>query len=82
MKGPIDIYYDEEGDFLEITIINPPVESYCEDIHEDVFIRKDQNTHEVIGIGILNFKERAKELKDILIDVPVKINFEAIKPQK
>ncbi|GAJ19849.1 unnamed protein product, partial [marine sediment metagenome] len=58
MNGPINIYYDEEADFLEITITNPPPESYCEDIHEDVFIRKDQNTHEVIGIGILNFKER------------------------
>ena len=58
MNGPIDIYYDEEGDFLEITITNPPKESYCEDIHEDVFIRKSE-TGEVVGIGILNFKEHA-----------------------
>ena len=79
MKGPIDIYYDEEGDFLEITIINPPKESYCEDIHEDVFVRKDEETGEVIGIGILNFKENAKDLREILVDAPVKINFETIK---
>jgi len=79
MKGPIDIYYNEEGDFLEIIIINPPQESYCEDIHEDVFIRKDEKTGEIVGIGILNFKEHTKDLKDILINVPVKINFEMIK---
>ena len=79
MKGPIDIYYDVEGDFLEITIANPPKESYCEDVHEDVFIRKDEKTGEVIGIGILNFKEHTRDLKDILINLPVKINFESIK---
>ena len=78
MKGPIDIYYDEEGDFLEITISHPPKESYCEDIDEDVFIRRDEYTNEVIGIGILNFKLHTKDLKDILANAPVKINFETI----
>ena len=78
MKGPLDIYYDEEGDFLEITISNPPEESYCEDINEDVYLRRDEQTHEVIGIGILNFKLHAKDLKDILKNAPVKINFESI----
>jgi uncharacterized protein YuzE len=82
MNGPIDIYYDDEGDFLEITIANPPKESYCEDIDEDVFIRKDEATGEVIGIGILNFKEHAKDLKNILVNVPVKINFEILKTPK
>ena len=79
MKGPIDIYYDEEGDFLEITIANPPEESYCEDVSEDVFIRKDEDTQEVLGIGILNFKMHAKNLKEMLTNVPIKINFETIK---
>jgi len=76
MKGLISIYYDEEGDFLEITVANPPEESYCEDVNEDIFLRKDEETGEVIGIGILNFKENSKDLKDILAKVPVKINFE------
>jgi len=79
MKGPIDIYYDVEGDFLELTIMNPPKESYCEDVNEDVFLRKDEDTHEVIGLGILNFKTHAKDLKKILANVPVKINFETMK---
>lgn len=70
MKGQIDIYYDEEGDFLEITIVNPPNESYCEDVNEDVFLRKEEETGEAIGIGIL---------KDILVRAPAEINFSAIK---
>ena len=80
MKGPIDIFYDEEGDFLEITIANPPSESYCEDISENVFVRKDEKTGDVIGIGILNFKEHPVDLKNILVNMPVKISFETIKP--
>ena len=80
MNGKIDIYYDEEGDFLEITIANPPKESYCEDIDEDVFIRRDEGTGDVVGLGILNFKEHAKDLKDILVKAPVKINFELTEP--
>jgi len=82
MNGKIDIYYDDEGDFLEITIANPPKESYCEDVDEDVFIRRDEKTGEVVGIGILNFKKHAKDLKDILVKVPVKINFELTEPLK
>jgi uncharacterized protein YuzE len=80
MKGPIDIYYDKEGDFLEITILNPPKESYCEDISEDVYIRKAEKSGEVIGLGILNFTLHAKDLREILEKVPLRINFETIKP--
>ena len=81
MKGTIDIYYDDEGDFLEITIMPPPNESYCEDINDDVFIRKDEKTGEVVGIGILNFRKHTNNLKDILAKVPVKMNFETIDSQ-
>jgi len=81
MKGPIDIYYDEDGDFLELTVTNPPAESYCEDVSNDVFVRKDEKTGEIMGIGILNFKTHSGDLKDILVKVPVKINFEMLKKQ-
>jgi uncharacterized protein YuzE len=78
MKGGIDIYYDEEGDFLEITVTPVPEQSYCEDIDEDVFVRKDSNTNEIVGIGILNFKTHTDDLKETLSKVPIKINFETI----
>lgn len=75
MKGNIDIYYDEEGDFLEITIANPPYENYVEDVNEDIYIRKSEDG-KIIGIGILNFKNHPKDIKDILSNVPVKVSFE------
>ncbi len=76
MKGGIDIYYDEEGDFLEITIMPSPEQSYCEDINEDVFIRKNSDTEEIVGIGILNFKSHSSDLKNILSNIPIKVSFE------
>ncbi|MEK6843948.1 MAG: DUF2283 domain-containing protein [Nanoarchaeota archaeon] len=72
MEGKLHICYDEEGDYLEIFIskLSP---NYGEDIDEDITIFKDQKTNEIIGVGILNFRERAKNLKDIELKLPFKI---------
>ncbi len=78
MEGKMNLYYDEEGDYLTI-FIGESKPNYGEDITEDITLFKDEETDEVIGIGILNFREHAKELKDILANVPLKVNFEAIK---
>ena len=57
MKDQLQVYYDEEADFLEITM-GKFTHSYCRDIEEGVFERIDEDTGEVVGIGILSFKER------------------------
>ena len=72
------IYYDEEGDYLTI-FIGDSKPNYGEDIDDDLTIFKDQGSDDVIGIGILNFKERAKSLKDIELKLPFKVNFSALK---
>ncbi len=61
-----DIYYDEEGDFLEITRDAPPEHSYAEEVEEGVFIRRAEKTDNVVGIGILSFKKRATKLRRLL----------------
>ena len=61
-----DIYYDEEGDFLEITFGLPPKKEYSEEIEPGVFITKDETTEEIKGIGILSFKKRNQILKELL----------------
>ena len=66
MESKMNIYYDDEGDFLEITVSNHPSESYCEDVHEDVFVRKDENTGEVKSIGIIGFTKRTAVLRELL----------------
>tara|TARA_Y100000034_G_C6902101_1_gene417480 strand:- start:3573 stop:3830 length:258 start_codon:yes stop_codon:yes gene_type:complete len=61
-----DIYYDESGDFLEITFGVPPKTEYSNEIEPGVFITKDEETNEVKGVGILDFKKRVQLLKEIL----------------
>ena len=61
-----DIYYDEEGDFLEITFGEPPEIEYTDEVEEGVFITKNEQTDEVYSIGILSFKKRVQVLKRVL----------------
>ncbi|MBS3080742.1 DUF2283 domain-containing protein [Candidatus Pacearchaeota archaeon] len=72
MKGNMRIYYDEEGDYLEI-FIGGPSPNYGEDIASGVTVFKDEETDEIIGVGILNFRKKAKDLKDIELKLPFRI---------
>ncbi len=72
MEGSLHIYYDQEGDFLEITLGNFP-DSYVRDIDEGIFERIDEKTGKVVGIGILSFKKRTANQKDIDVQLPLKM---------
>ena len=78
MKGRMSIYYDEEGDYLEI-FIEGAGSTYGEDIGEDITLFKKETTEEVVGIGILNFRERTKSFENINLNLPFEINFSALK---
>jgi len=75
-----DVYYDELGDFLEISFGLPPKTEYTEDIEEGIFVTKDGGTQEVKSIGILSFKKRAREailkrvLKQLGMSIPLEIS--------
>jgi len=71
MKGQLRIYYDDEGDYLEIRI-GGPRSNYGEERGDDITIFRDTETDEVLGIGILNFKRRAN-LHNLEVDLPVDI---------
>ena len=77
MNKTYTIYYDEEGDFLEITL-GEPVECSANEIEEGIFIRRS-NTGEIKSIGILSFKKRAIALDELLrkfnLSLPIEINF-------
>ncbi len=60
------IYYDKEGDFLEITFGESPETEYTDEIEEGVFITKNEDTNEVYSVGILSFKKRLPILKKVL----------------
>ena len=71
------IYYDKEGDYLTI-FAGEPRPNYGEDIAESITIFKDQETDEIIGIGIQEFSEKTKSLKDVELNLPFKVNFSAL----
>jgi|TARA_B100001971_G_C18113292_1_gene495402 hypothetical protein len=79
MKGQMRIYYDEEGDYLTI-FIGDSKSNYGEEITDYITIFKDNETDEIIGIGILNFRDKAKELQNIKIDLPIDIRLFARSP--
>ena len=67
------VYYDEESDFLEISV-GKPTNCYAEEVEPGVFIRMDEKTKEVKSVGIFVFKKRSKDLKDIKLQLPVEVN--------
>ena len=66
----MNVYYDEEGDFLEISI-GKPTKCYAEEVKPGIFLRKDEKTNDVRSIGIVSFKKRSKDMKDIKLDLPI-----------
>ena len=72
MKGKMSIYYDEEGDFLEIHA-GEYTEGFFRDIGDDVAERIDKKTGEIKGIAILGFKKRTAALKELKIDLPLNV---------
>lgn len=76
-----EIYYDKEGDFLEV-FFGEPSKCYAEEPEEGVFIRKDQITNEIKSIGILAFSKRVFILKKILDKIHVEFPINISLPNK
>ena len=72
MKNKLHIYYDQEGDFLELRIGKPTVSVY-NNIGNDLFQRIDEKTGKVKGFAIFNFKKRTEKLKNIDVTLPVEL---------
>jgi len=70
------VHYDIEGDFLEISIGNS-TECYADEIEPGIFLRKDEKTNEVRGVGILGFKQKSKKMQDIEVMLPLKLSISA-----
>ncbi len=70
MKEKMFIHWDREGDFLEIRFGEPTL-SYYEDVGDDVFERRDEQTGAVKGYALFNVLARKQEQPiDIAIDMP------------
>lgn len=73
MNNKTRLYYDEEGDFLEITkgdISN----CYFDNLGKGIFQIVDKITGEIKGISIHSFKARTKS-DSIKLELPFKFSF-------
>jgi len=59
MKQRTKVYYDEEGDILEV-IIGKPTISYMKDLGNEIFERIDEKTGKIKGFLIVGFKKRCE----------------------
>ena len=74
MKGQLHIYYDEEGDFLELHV-GRFTKGYFRDAAPGIAHRVDEKTGKVTGIAILGFRARAA--RDTSISLPLTIELSA-----
>lgn len=78
MTGEMRIYYDEEADYLEI-FVGEPRQDYGEHISDDIVLFKYEDTEDLYGIGIFNFKKQSKHLQNALSKLPFRLKLQAIK---
>lgn len=72
MSNKLNLYYDEEGDFLELNI-GDYTEGYFKNLGDGIFERIDKKTKKVTGIAIHGFRKRTQGLKDVKVTLPVDI---------
>ncbi len=67
MKNTLRIYYDGEGDLLEV-ILGKPTSGYFDMLDDGVFQRLDEKTKETRGFSILSLKKRIED--SMSLDIP------------
>jgi len=71
MAKNIKISYYKPSDELNI-ILDEPKDSVLSEISDEIYLRLDPKTNEVLGLTILNFEER---LKDKTQTIPISGHF-------
>jgi uncharacterized protein YuzE len=73
LEGKINFFFDEEGDMIDITI-GKPRKAVAKELKNDIAIRVDPESGEIVGIVILNFMKRFRlKKKPEKIELPLKI---------
>jgi len=72
----MNLFYDKKGDVLYISI-GSPQKAVSQEMEDDILLRLDTETHEVVGLTVLNFAERFSNL-DHPQPVPVSARLEIV----
>ena len=68
----MSLWYDEEGDYLEI-YFGKIKEGHFREIKDKFFERIDKKTGKVVGYTIFNFSKRKEKFIDIELPIPKEI---------
>mgnify|MGYP001613864005 CR=1 FL=1 len=68
----MNIYYDEEGDFLEINT-GDISGCYFNNVGNGIFEIIDKESKKIKGIAIFSFKKRTRNLEELKISLPLKL---------
>jgi len=69
----MSFFFDEEGDVLDITF-GKPRKAVAKELKNDIAVRVDPKSGEIVGIVILNFMKRFRLRKRAeKIELPVKV---------
>ena len=74
-KEPLRVWFDPEGDLLEVEL-GKPKKGFFKDMGEDIFLRVDMKGN-VLGFAILNATKRMKKLREV--ELPIRAYFSKIK---
>jgi uncharacterized protein YuzE len=72
----MQLFYDDEGDVLYLSV-GDPRPAISEELDDDVLLRHDIETGEVVGLTVLNFSARFSTSKDSQ-KLPVEIDLRAL----
>ncbi len=68
MEKRLKMFFDKEGDVLDISI-GDPREAISKEVGDDLLIRVAPKTSEVLGITILNFEKRFEQTKTEIFSI-------------
>lgn len=57
MEKRLRFFFDKKGDVLDV-VIGKPIEAVSKEIGNDIVVRIDPKTKEIVGFTILNFEKR------------------------
>ncbi len=72
MNDELTIYYDEEGDLLEMNV-GDCTEGSFKNLGNGIFERIDKRTKKITGIAIHGFRKRTQGQKNLKLSLPVKV---------
>jgi uncharacterized protein YuzE len=69
MKKKMRVYYDKEGDFLEL-MFGPPRKGIFRPLGDECFERVDKN-NKIIGYAIFNFTKRFRKTPEMTLPIRI-----------